>query len=432
MWHILSLQERYNVHVLYTHESSDSPTVCEQTDDVTYHPCSASSQRSVSSSNRKYSPTRIAGWNIWSRLIQSVRNHARANFDRYPRVVMWPIFSLYVFWRLHVQFKNFRRCFFQLKVDFDLIIANDLDTMAIGTFIRRTNGGILVYDSHENWACVRPNTPQLYKYAMTLYERRHAADADLVTTVSPLLVDHLRNNLRHDQVMLLPNAAPWSPDRECRATSGSNDGTNDRFSEVVSSLAQGRRVATFQGRVTPERGLRELVAAWQFVPEQEVILIIRTPDGPNPELDEVIRIAKANGTFQRTVFQLPSVSEDELILAAKGTDIGIIPYKPTFPNHIMACPNKLSQYMQAGLAIFSNDIPYVRHIVEDAKCGVVYTTDGDSKAIAERITELCRKEEKLQKMKDNSLVYSRTKYNWGKFYFHVEEEIGRLLGDKEA
>src|SRR3546814_5848658 len=75
-------------------------------------------------------------------------------------------------------------------------------------------------------------------------------------------------------------------------------------------------------------------------------------------------LADANGMSGRSVFRLPSISESQLVSAARAADVGVIPYNPVFPNHVMACPNKLDQYMQAGIAILSNNIPYVRHIIE--------------------------------------------------------------------
>ena len=197
----------------------------------------------------------------------------------------------------------------------------------------------------------------------------------------------------------------------------------EQFVEEMSTLAQGRLIAIFLGGVAPERGVREIVTAWEQIPDSDAILVIRAPDGANEELDTVISIAVANGTMNKTVFVLPSVTEAELIPAASSADVGIIPYRPTFDNHIMACPNKLSQYMQAGIAVLTNDIPYPRQVVTNAKCGLVYSDKNGYDEIVDRIMYFRRKKNKLTEFKDNAKEYCRTHYNWDAYYKALLAEI---------
>ena len=420
------MKKNYEVSVLYSHETDEVLGIHDRIDGVNYFACPISNVRVPPANDGQGGTKNFLMVRPWERLTHTAKVHLRTHFNVYPRVVVWPLLTAYMLHRLRGLFYAFQREALRFEHGFDLIVANDLDTLPIGAYIKERNGGILIYDSHENWGCVRPDTPRLYELGVRLIERRYAGHADLVTTVSPLLVRHLEQNLRHQRVILLPNAAPWIPGDEPERAADRWYGMNDPFSAQVRALAQGRVVATFQGRVTLERGLREIVAAWAHVPENRAILIIRTPEIPNTELEAVIKVATANGTFRKTVFHLPSVSENELISAARSTDIGIIPYKPTFANHIMACPNKLSQYMQAGLAVFSNDIPYVRNIVEEAKCGAIYSTSEGPERIADSFTALCGDQSKLDQMKSNSIRYVREKYNWDAFYFRLEKEVERL------
>ncbi len=57
------------------------------------------------------------------------------------------------------------------------------------------------------------------------------------------------------------------------------------------------------------------------------------------------------------------VSEAELVKAARDADIGIIPYEPSSINNRYCSPNKLSQYMAAGLPIICNELDFVKSIV---------------------------------------------------------------------
>ena len=319
----------------------------------------------------------------------------------------------------------------QLEGNYDLIVASDLDALRVGVYVKSKWGGVLVFDSHENWSRNRPGSNWLHEYIMNIYQRRYVRPVDLVTTVSPLLVSHLSRTLRCNNVTLLPNAAPMRSDREGELATDHEE-RQAEFEAQLRALADGRLIVVFQGRVAPERGLREIVSAWKYIPEGEAILVMRAPDHPSTELKTVLGIAERSGTLGESVFLLPSVSEDNLIVAASAGDVGIIPYRPTFPNHVMACPNKLSQYMQAGLAIFSNDIPYVREIVEAAECGVIYGDEESPQEVAERIVLLQRDRTRLDELKVNARKYAHETFHWEMFYQQYAKDVDRKIAEIEG
>ena len=424
IWHIRSLKKNYEVEVLYTRSHDEKLELSRHIEGVKYHACPEIAQTYSLSRTTRYSKLGLR-----RKLYTRVVNCLRPYFYLYPRIFTWLILALSAL-KLHTSFIALRKSARHLKGVFDLIVANDLESVQAGIYVKRRHGGILIYDSHENWACVRPGTPRLYEFAISWYERKAARSIDLITTVSPLLVEHLSRTLGHSDVMLLPNATPVYGSGQQTAQADCIE-AEKRFAAEMDALARGRLVVTFQGGVSPERGLKEIVNAWQYVPENEAILVIRTLDGPNPELEAVINIAKINGTFGRSIFRLPSVKEEDLISAAKSADVGIIPYNPTFPNHVMACPNKLSQYMQAGLAIFSNNIPYVRKIIEDAQCGAIYTSLDTPEELAAKIMMFRKEKRKLDEFKINAKMYAQEKFNWDVFYVQVEERIRHMVDEME-
>ena len=71
-----------------------------------------------------------------------------------------------------------------------------------------------------------------------------------------------------------------------------------------------------------------------------------------------------------------------LVAAAAEADIGVIPYKPLIRNDRFACPNKLSQYLHAGLMVVTNDLPYVKSVIHDAGAGLSYDSSVPSSLAA--------------------------------------------------
>ena len=353
IWHISSLKDRYRVSVLCVEKEASDDAAEEYMTNLVEH----------RSARHLLRPLPLGPF---CKAYTYFKRQIMAYSYCWPRNIVFLVL-------LAVEFRNVRAysCALmeeadKLKEHFDLILAIDLHALKAGEYVKKTRGGILVYDSHENWACVRPGTTWMYEHVVNAYQRRYVQTVDLITTVSPLLVEYLGRKLHYSKVTLLPNATPIKCMR-CKGMFEKGEEREAEYDQQIRALAHGRLVVVFQGNVAAERGLREIVAAWKHVPKDEAILIMRAPDHPSIELKAVIEIARKDGTLEESVFLLPSVSEDDLIVAASAADVGIIPYRPTFPNHVMACPNKLSQYMQAGLAIFSNDIPYVREIVEAAE-----------------------------------------------------------------
>ena len=415
MWHILATKRKYDVEVIYTEHPGSEIEHSEDMPNVKFHGHSTVKNPIIRSG-------------FFRTMFSRGKNRLKSLSIQYPRIYILYV-TLMSFWQQRASFQSLRNAADQLNRNFDLIIANDLDSLPAAVYIRKRYGGVLVYDAHEYWAGLYPSIPGFVKIGVTLYQRWYARSAEIVTTVSPLLVERLKTELHHDKVILLPNAAPL--DANPLETVGFNsDERRQELTAQVHAVAQGRLVFLFQGRVAPERGLREIVGAWRYVPEDKAILIIRSPEGPNPELEDVISMASRDNTLGESVFFLPSVSERELILAASAADVGIIPYRPTFPNHVMACPNKLSQYMQAGLAVFSNDIPYVREIIEDAECGITYGDSDSFQDIADRIVKFAEEKDNLKTFKRNSIRYTKEAFNWDVFFPSIEDEIARIVGKR--
>ena len=97
-------------------------------------------------------------------------------------------------------------------------------------------------------------------------------------------------------------------------------------------------IKLFQGRLAAERGLDELVRAWDRDPPENAVLFLRGPDSSYK--DRLRHESRGLACYDRSLFFLPGVAEDELIAAAAPADVGIIPYAPSSMN--TATPARIS------------------------------------------------------------------------------------------
>jgi glycosyltransferase involved in cell wall biosynthesis len=108
------------------------------------------------------------------------------------------------------------------------------------------------------------------------------------------------------------------------------------------------------------------------------------------------------------------VLEKDLIGAAQEADIGLIPYKGDRPSYRFACPNKLSQYLHAGLAILANRIPYVEQVVARGQAGLCYDVD-EPGSFARAVEALIADRPAVERFRRSALDFARSEYSWERY-----------------
>jgi glycosyltransferase involved in cell wall biosynthesis len=90
--------------------------------------------------------------------------------------------------------------------------------------------------------------------------------------------------------------------------------------------------------------------------------------------------------------------------------IGVVTFLPD-RNHISAQPNKLFEYMSAGIPVIASNFPLWKKIVEDNECGKC-VNPSDPEEIAGAIRYLLQNDQIAEKMGSNGIKMVKAKYNW--------------------
>ena len=75
-----------------------------------------------------------------------------------------------------------------------------------------------------------------------------------------------------------------------------------------------------------------------------------------------------------SVLVLPPVPPELVEAYASSADVGVSPIVPSCLNYRYSLPNKLFQYMAAGIPVVASDFRQVREVVEGSGCGLVVDT----------------------------------------------------------
>jgi glycosyltransferase involved in cell wall biosynthesis len=179
------------------------------------------------------------------------------------------------------------------------------------------------------------------------------------------------------------------------------------------------KVIVYIGGISKVRGAAEMVRALEHLnPILDVRLDLIGRFEP-PELEQKLQVLPG---YQRVRF-LGWLPWEVALERAQAAFAGLVLFHPG-PNHTNSLPNKLFEYMAAGIPVVASNFPLWKEIVERNRCGI--TVDPlDPKAIAQAIEYLLTHLEEARQMGENGRCAVAEKYNWEQ----EKEKLFNLYGE---
>jgi glycosyltransferase involved in cell wall biosynthesis len=112
----------------------------------------------------------------------------------------------------------------------------------------------------------------------------------------------------------------------------------------------------------------------------------------------------------RKVTSYGRVARDRVRHVLSRSIAGLVLFHPE-PNHINSQPNKMFEYMSAGIPVVASDFPLWREIVNGSGCGLL-VDPLDTRAIASAITWLLDHPAEAEQMGKNGQMAVRDRFNW--------------------
>jgi glycosyltransferase involved in cell wall biosynthesis len=300
----------------------------------------------------------------------------------------------------------FRNALFDIKlisravsVGADIYHANDLDTLLPAWIAARAARAGLVYDSHELWlgsARHLRETGALGRIRERLTERLLVRRAGAVIAVTPgraEAMERMYPGLSVDVVENCPDPAP---------AAGSSD-----YLRRAAGVPGGAVIALYQGAIAFERGLENLARACALLDPAGVRVVMIGPDMTSGVIPE---LAAAEGT-RDVMTILPAVPSEELPAVTASADMGLILFQDTCPNHRYSLPNKLYEYMMAGLPVLASDLPEMSRVIGEAGCGAL-VDPGDPVAIAGAVRKMAADGESRRLMGGRGRIAALERHVW--------------------
>jgi len=167
------------------------------------------------------------------------------------------------------------------------------------------------------------------------------------------------------------------------------------------------KTLVYVGGISRIRGVEEMIQAMEYVccrHKINLLLIGRyEPKNLKMELQNLLGYQK--------VQSLGHLPWEEAWATAKNAIAGLVLFHPV-PNHQRSLPNKLFEYMAAGIPVVASNFPLWREIIEGNHCGIC-VDPLKPKEIAAAIEYLISNPEKAREMGENGRRAVVEKYNWG-------------------
>lgn len=279
--------------------------------------------------------------------------------------------------------------FFNLRLFFklwftktDLLFANDLDTLWANNLAAKLKKVPLVYDSHELF-CEVPellNNPTKRNIWLNL-EKRIVPTLKTCITVNQSIatIFEKQYGVKFNVIRNIPEQVKNFEPR-----------TRQEL-----NLPLDKKIILLQGAgINIHRGAEELIDAMQWV-ENALLLVIGGGD-VWPVLEEKVK-QKNLGEKVRLIKKLP---KKELLNYTFNADLGISIDKNTNPNYFNSLPNKIFDYIYAGVPVLASRLPEIEGIINQYKIGT-FINGHEPKHIAETINNLLSSPE-LNQYKQNT------------------------------
>ena len=303
-------------------------------------------------------------------------------------------------------FFNLRLFFHLLFRKADLLIANDLDTLAPNFLVSRIKSCQLIYDSHE----IFTEVPELQGHAFKKkiwkpLEEFIVPRVHFCFTVNESISNWMKKNYSHDFFVVRNVPEKMKNPSSCK-----------RRDEL--GLPEDKKIIILQGAgININRGAEELVDAMNFTNESIVLLIVGSGD-----IIPALKIQAKKLVREGKIIFKNKMLPNELFYYTSASDAGLTIDKDTNLNYRYSLPNKIFDYFNAGIPVLSSRLPELEKLIKKYNVGN-FIENHNPQHIADSIQKFFADERYIQ-WKENTELASKENC------WEIEKQVWSTIIDK--
>lgn len=265
----------------------------------------------------------------------------------------------------------------------DLLVSNDLDTLLPNFLIHKIKVKPIVYDSHEYFTQVpelvsRPRVQAVWKRI----ESWIFPKLKDVFTVNESIADLFENDYG-----IRPRVVRNIPIRKEKVKSATRKELG---------LSEDKKILILQGSgINMHRGSEEMVEAMSFINNAQLLIV-----GGGDVIEKLKEMAKSPELRDKVIFK-PKQTYEKLMQFTANSDLGLTLDKDTNLNYRFSLPNKLFDYIHAGIPVLTSLLPEIKKVIDEYDVGD-FVSSHKPEVIAAKVNEMLANDEQMEKWKKNT------------------------------
>lgn len=286
-----------------------------------------------------------------------------------------------------------------LKFNPDFIFAEDLYSLPISIIFGKLKKNKVVYDSREIYSHIGGLSKKiLLQNFLSSIEKIFISKVNVVVTTGELDAEYLKNKYEMKNIIVIRNLPLYK-------TPQNPINYNQLFN------LQSKKILIYQGVILHGRGLKIIFEIMKYLNDYVLIIL---GDGDHLEFYKNLALKLK---IEKQVFFLGRIPQENLINYTAGADLGLSLIENISLSYYYALPNKLFEYIMAGVPSIVSNLPQMKEIVEKYNVGKVVEIDKHHDII-NVIKEICENPDTKSSLKNNCLK-AAYELNW-------EKEIKKL------
>ena len=289
-------------------------------------------------------------------------------------------FSVYVFFR-----------FFWKKID--IINAHSVEVLPVGSLLKIFTGATLIYDTHELETEKRPH--KLGNFFNRVSEGIFIRFVNYIITVSYSIAEWYRKKYRTKKIYIVRNV-PIVLDEKIEKTNILKGKFNINDNEIL---------FIYLGMLKKGRFIKQTLDLFSEIDNKKHVVFMGFGT-----LEKMIR---EYASKYKNIHYHPSVPVNEILMYTQGADVGLSIIENICLKNYYCCPNKLFEYILAGIPIIVSDFPDMGKYVDDYKFGWKVSPEYEE---VKKLIDSITREQIIEKRK--KAIAARSQFGW-----HIEEKV---------